>query len=262
MFTYNDIEIPKEYMGISPSGINKFFKYPKLWYLEAFKGEKDFIGNTATVLGTIVHQTIESYIKGELDSNTDAFKEKVKNYVYEQKEVITDLDVDHILRSYEDMAAIAVNDFCSTTKFDAIELGMKLDLGDNVILKGTTDAISGDCIIDWKTIGTFTAPKEIPWAYKIQGMAYAKMAIANGYDITRLMFGFITTPAIGRISEKTGKPMKDYYATFTPLYHQITKDDWKELDDTLQLMKDSINLVKEKPELAYIVFKSMELKTS
>ena len=61
IFQYNDIDLPEEGAHkISPSQIDTFFSYPKLYYQENIeKKEPEFQGNTNTVLGTIVHWICE-----------------------------------------------------------------------------------------------------------------------------------------------------------------------------------------------------------
>jgi len=271
MFSYNDIEV--DGFGISPSSIGKFFNYPKLWAEEHILGEEGFKGSTGSVLGSVVHGGLEQYLKGNLDSqeDKDTFNTKVEEYIDEMYKEIDDLDTDIILGNYKPMIMSTVDSLNNLNLIGGhSEVPMKLELEKGYWLKGTADYIlsckdlNGNIVsgtvYDWKTTSSLSAPKEINFGYLIQSLAYAKMANANGYNIDRICIGYITRHNVGRISEKTGKLMKDYVSTFTPLYHQITQDDWDMLDDTLQLMIDSIKLVKEHPEYLHIVFKSMELK--
>ena len=261
MFTYNNINV--EGFGISPSGIAKFFSYPSVWYKEHVLGENGFVGNTSSVLGTIVHQTIESFCKGEL-TDTGTFNEAVSEFVHSEAirlaELDVELDTDLILAQYKPMAMAAINDYVRNNPPEQVEGQLTLELEPGFWLKGTFDAYSNGTVIDWKTTGLMSAPKEIPWGYKIQSLAYAKMLIASGTPVDRIAIGYITRDNVGRISEKTGKKLTDYPSKITMLYHQITDDDWKELDDALQLIVDSVRLVQEQPDLAYIIFKSMSIK--
>ena len=102
-FDYTEPTLPDNCIfKISPSGIEKFFSSPVLWYKEHILGEKEFKGNTSTILGTIIHAFAEAYAKGEPYS-----KEEVEEYLTKIKNtrLPTDEPIDYALirELYPDM---------------------------------------------------------------------------------------------------------------------------------------------------------------
>jgi len=264
MFEHTKVEIPEGSFGISPSGIGRFFSNPVSWCNTNLRGG-ELITTTSMVLGTTVHEIIDQYLKGNLDTSEkrDVMNEFVETFVDNESKRLLDLDTGVILGNYKPMSEAAINGIISNGMLGGdSEVSMALEVADSFYLRGTSDYIYGDCIVDWKTTSLMSAPKDINFGYLIQSLAYAKMANNNGYTIDRIAIGYITRNNVGRISDKTNKPMRDYPSTLTMRYHQITQEDWELLDDAIQLIVESVKLVKEHPEYMHIVFKSMGLKQS
>jgi RecB family exonuclease len=240
-FEYTDIEVPEGSFKISPSGISKFFDVPSVWYRDNFLGENSFTGNTASELGTIIHAIAEAYA---LDESTN--REEVEAYL----DTLTDPDIDkQVIRdNYPEMAKVLVNEYLRYNQPDKVEQPVLLNLGDDVLIGGTYDAIQGSTLIDYKTTAKKPNTETIPWNYKVQLMSYAYALRSNGVLIDRIRIVWVV------------KPTKTLPARVFVVNHMITNEDWQDIQDTLELMKQTIMLQRSNPEYTHLLYKSMKLK--
>ena len=240
-FEYNNIEIPEGSFKISPSGISKFFDYPSVWYRDNFLGETSFVGNTGSELGTILHSIADAVANNEPTS-----REEIQEYL----DTIDNPDVnkEEILQAYPDMARVLVNKYLLKNMPDKTEQQTITDLGDGILIGGTYDALNGSTLTDYKT--TKSKPREgsIPWGYKTQLLSYAYSLKEESIFIDRIRIVWVVR------ATKTIPPR-----VFV-VNHQITPQDWQDIEDVLKIMKDTILLSKKQPELNYLLFKSMKLK--
>ena len=240
-FEYTDIKLEEGQIGISPSGISKFFDYPSSYYKDNFLGEKSFVGNTASFRGTIIHGICECVAKGE-----DVSKEVIEDFIANID--VEGVDKDLIRSTYQEMATLVVNDYVLRNKASHIEHSMKTNIGDQVMLKGTADRIDGDCVVDFKTTSKKPNIETIPFAYKIQALAYAKLARSQGIEINRLRIVYIVSAT------------KTLPARLFIVNHMITDEDERMLEDTLTLMRETFVLQRKHPEYIPLLYKSMSLK--
>jgi CRISPR/Cas system-associated exonuclease Cas4 (RecB family) len=255
-------EIPEGDIRISPSQISKFFDYPSVWYKNNILGIDKFKGNTSSVIGTIVHACAENYVvNGEL---TDKDKEEIDAYIMKQAEEIPELEIEVVKTQWYPMYTTLVNTFLQHNMPTSVEDFMSEKLLDGIHLGGSCDyykdTSEGGVVLDYKTSNTLTPPSKIPWGYKIQALAYAWLYKKQGKDVRKIAICYITRNAVGRLSEKTGKPMKDYPSTTGVLVHDITQEDWEAIENVITLIKESIEAHKKYPELTHIIYKSMSLK--
>ena len=249
IFRYNDIEIPDGSHKISPSQISKFFEYPKLYYLENITGEKEneFQGNTATTLGTICHWIYHCVITGK-EVNREDINKQLDKYSELRPELC--LDLDDIKLNYPLIAGATVNEYILPSKatLKESEKSVLIPIDEDVYLGGTTDLIEDDMIVDFKTVGKKPDENSIPFGYKIQLLAYAYAFRKKGYNINRirLVYGV--------------KPTKTIGARCIIVTEQITPEHEKMIQDTLQLIAESVVICRNRPELVYLIFKSMELR--
>jgi len=243
-FDYNDIQIEGCGFRISPSQIDKFFSYPSVWYRENFLGEKNFIGSTSTVLGTIVHKVAELFALNE-----SITKDEIDRYIDEQAEIIgEDFDEVKVKGLYPEMAEAVVNQYLiQKGKPDEVEKAVWHKVKEDIYVGGTIDAIKGDMIIDYKTASK--KPRDaIPFNYLIQLMAYAWILRKQGKDINWLRLVYVVQPT---------KTMG--VRTFI-VDKQIQADDWEMIDNTLELIAETVLVQREQPELIPLLYKSMKLK--
>ena len=249
IFRYNDIEIPKGAHKISPSQISKFFEYPKLYYLENISGEKEneFQGNTATTLGTICHYVYHCVITDK-EINREEINRQLDAYAELRPEL--GLDLADIKLNYPLITGATVNEYILPSKatLKESEKSVLVSIDEDVYLGGTTDLIEDDMIVDFKTVGKKPDENIIPWGYKIQLLAYAYAFRKQGYNINRirLVYGV--------------KPTKTIPARCITVTELITPEHEKMIQDTLQLITESVIICRNNPELVYLIFKSMELK--
>ena len=91
-------------------------------------------------------------------------------------------------------------------------------------------------------------------------MAYVWLLRALGRKVKRFRIVYVTTDVTGRISETTGKPLKDYPTTVTSIVHEVTNDDMELIDGVLRLVAESVKTFKEKPELRHLLAQDMRMK--
>jgi len=242
-FSYNDIQIPECKFRISPSSIGKFFSLPKVWYDENILGKKEFIASTSTVLGTVVHAIAETYALGDKVN-----RDECDAYIDSQAELVEDIDTELIKTLYPQMAEALVNEYLKDNPPTEIEQAVWTEVKEGIYVGGTTDNRTGDTVIDYKNVSTKPSTEKVPFDYFIQMMAYAKAYRDSGIHISRLRLVYVVRPT------KT-LPVRVFVVN-----HQITPDDWVMIENTLNLIADTLIRLDEQPELAYLLFKSYALK--
>jgi hypothetical protein len=245
--------IPEGSEKISPSRLSRFFDDTSNWYRETLLGEDPvFQGSTASHLGTVVHGMGEMYVKtGEMDHSL------AEEYI----DSIGDPEVnkDYIRMQYPVMAQALVTQFLSQVTGEA-EPFLFYEVIPGVGVGGSIDLLRPTEIVDYKTTGALSAPNKIPRAYWFQQMAYVWLARKRGMDIKSFRIVYITTNITGRVSESTGKALKDYPTTVTSLVHEVTSSDLEIIDSVTKLVAHSVKSFKEKPELQFLLAQDFRLK--
>ena len=252
IFRYTRPEIPKDCIhSISPSQINNFFAYPKVWYEDnMLDGEKAFQGNTATVTGTIAHYIYKSVTLDEPVTREEINKQLI---LYAQLKPELNLDTNQIMIDYPLVTGEVVNSYVLPhDKQDGLLIKVEEPVVANVMpgiyVGGTYDRLEGDCIVDYKTVATKPREGPIPFNYKIQLLAYAYALRAKGYEVNRIRLVYGVKPT-------TTLPARCFVVTET-----IDHVAEKLIDDTLRLIGESVLTVIENPSLTHLIFKSMDLK--
>ena len=248
-FEYNSFKIPGAKFKISPSSIGKFFDNPVLWFRENALGEKNFIASTSTVLGSIVHNLAETYVTKEPQS-----REECNAYIDQMAKESPDVDPDEVKTYYPGMASLLINDYVKDNLPTKVEEAIYTEVKDGIYIGGSCDAFyhspdkTNGMVLDYKTAGKKPNTETIPFGYKIQALAYAKCYEAQGYTVDRIRIVYCVRPT------KT-LPERLFVVT-----QQITEEDWELIDNTLELMADSILYSQEHPETIPLIFKSQKLK--
>ncbi len=247
-------QLPEGVFKISPSSFNTFMNRPHMWYREQVLGEGTFEGNTATVIGTLVHYVAEKVAKGE-----EVNKAEITQYIanHEDNE---DVDTVVVLRDYVAMAERLVNDYVLKNVPEHVEDFIKYHLGDGVWVAGSVDAFDNGCIIDYKTYSSKTKPKSIPMNYRYQLLIYAYIYAQLGYAVDRIRLVYVNRNIDGGVSEKTGKPLKSYPPEVTVLTESIGKDDLAFIESVLFLCRDTYLESLAKPSLTYLLYRDYRLK--
>lgn len=245
-FEYNDLKkiLPDDCtFRISPSQIEKFFSLPAVWYDEQILKNSQFEGNTATVLGTIVHAFAEEFAKGNHPDRSAA-------EAYLDAQTI-DIDKDEIRSLYPDMAETLINEYVRHNMPSSVEDAVYTEIQNGIYVAGSCDNRTGDIVVDYKNVAkapTGGNDGKIPFNYKIQMLAYAYCYRAMGIPIERIRLVYTVRPT------KT-LPIRVFVVT-----QVITPEDWDMISNTLNLMAETVLSARSNPELVHLLFKSYKLK--
>lgn len=243
VFDYVEVPLPEDCIfKISPSSISKFFEMPIIWYKDQVLKETQFLGNTSSVLGSVVHGLAEQYVKGIQSS-----REEVDKYLVKQM-FNTDVNIRQVKELYPDMAKTLINEYVRHNKPTEVERSLCFEVKDGVYVAGTFDNRTNDIIVDYKNVSTKPKTDKIPWNYYIQLMAYAWMMKQEGTEINKIRLVYVV------------RPTKTMGVRLFKVTQVITEKDYQAIEDVLQLISDTILLSRSNPELNYLLFKSMELK--
>ena len=252
--------IPEGNFRISPSMIAKFTDKKWEWYQSQVLGNTEFNGNTATVLGTCVHRCAEVFTKCKTEEERAFIRDEIPAYINSFKDN-PEVDTNYCLEQWKPMGQALIDYLRVFGIPDRSEDAIAVKLMDGVYVGGTADAVIGNTIIDFKTTSKLNVDDTyIPNNYKMQLLAYAYIYRKLGVDISSMRLVWITNNVVGRISEKTGKPMKDYPARVVPVTQVITEDDMRFIEDYLKLIGETYLKSKESPELIYLLYGDYRLK--
>jgi hypothetical protein len=215
-------------------------------------GETGFTGSTATHLGSAVHTGIEMYVR-----------EGTVNYkvINDHVNAITDVEIDktHILKQYGPMLE-AVLPFVEANKPTEVEKFVFHEILPGIGAGGSIDALRNDTIIDWKTTGSKSPPTKFSRNYWFQQMTYAWVLKQQGININFLKLVFITQEEVNRVSEKTGKPLKDYPSVYSVVTEEVTEDKLELIGSCLKLIAESVQAWNNNPDLRYLLAQDYRLK--
>lgn len=253
-FEYNDgADITNGAFRISASQVSKFFDRTSEWYHENLLGAEGFTGSTATVLGTAVHAGIEMYVR-EGEVKWDQLYDFIMSHARDEE-----IDVNHILEQYEPMINTALP-FVDKNMPDEVEKFVFHEILPGIGAGGSIDALRGDTIMDWKTTSAKTAPTKFSRNYWFQQMVYAWVLRQQGITINYLKLVYITQNDTGRVSEKTGKPLKDYPSTVSVVTEQVTEEGLELIESCLKLVAESVKTWNDAPELRHLLAQDLRLK--
>lgn len=233
----------------------KFFNSPQEFALQVFEGQKTFSGNTATVLGTLVHYALHGAMTG-LDK--EQIIKDIEEYKLLQKEALKD-ELDLIeCEKWKDMANACI-EYMSTSEPQFYKNGKSEEhvsyVKDNIELSGTIDLYYGDTIIDFKTTSKLSDYTEMTENYREQMYIYTWMLKQKGIDIRWITNVFIHVPFLNRVSEKTGKSLKDSPARAYKIVEEIDSEKLMIVERKINYVFESIDYVSKNPHLRKLVFK-------
>lgn len=251
IFQYHKPKYPEDCIfAISPSKVSQFFEYPRIWYEEQFLGKpQEFKGNTASVLGIIAHYIYECVTLGK-GVNREEINDQLISYWNIDKN--PDIDINYILSTYPLVVNCVVNEYVlpNDKKYKNVEVEkvVTAEVMPGIYVGGTIDRIEGDMVTDYKNVGVKPNESIIPFMYRIQLLSYVYALRSKGYEINRmrLVYGV--------------RPTKTIPARCIVVTESIGFEDEKLMNNTLKLIGESVMRVKEDPSLAYLIFKSYDLK--
>lgn len=254
-FVYNDgKDVTDGAFRIGASKVSDFFDRTSQWYHEHLLGEGGFEGSTASELGTVVHAGIEMFVKeGEVD--WDAIEEHITS--------IDDPEVDNeeIRNNYSCMLDVALG-YVENNMPDVVEEFVFHEILPGIGAGGSIDAryVAKKRLKDWKTTSSKTAPTRFSRAYWFQQMVYAWVLKQKGIEIDYIDLVYITKGEVGRVSEKTGKPLKDYPSTVSVVTEEVTEDKLELIGSCLRLIAESVQAWKDNPEIRHLLAQDLRLK--
>jgi len=107
---------------------------------------------------------------------------------------------------------------------------------------------SPSTITDYKNVSTKPKTDSIPFGYKIQMLAYAYADRERGINTDRIRLVY------------TVRPTKTLPVRVFVVNHMIQESDWILIENTLNLIAESVLAVRNDPSITHLVFKSMNLK--
>ena len=289
---YNNGEniVPEGTFRIGASQIGRFFTHPRQWWGENFLDEEGFKGNSASVTGTCVHYICENFetISAGGEQAAD-IKKQINNYILKHtnpayKDYIEDVDKNYVESQYKPMAEAIVNDYLIRNKSTYNEPFIVKEILPNIVVGGSIDSLilekpvydgdatfenlvsaSGGVVVDFKTKGVTSgylpkADANMDFGYRLQLLTYAYILRSRGIMVDRIRLVYVSKNEVGRISEKTGRPLKDYPSTTSVQTEQITEEDMEYIKGIINLIAESIQLWNDKHDLRYIIAKDYRLK--
>lgn len=252
-FQYNSGDVPDGDFKISPSQLSRFFDETSKWIREELIGEdKSFIGSTSSYLGTTVHGLASMYkTEGVVDyAVAEQFIDSIE---------VEGVDKDFIRRNYPVMFERLKSEFLEMASGEA-EPFLKEEIAPGIWLGGSIDLLNPEEITDYKTTNSLNAPTDVKRSYYFQQMCYVWLARKKGYPVKRFRLVYITTNSVNRISETTGKPMKDYPTTVSHVVHEVTDDDIAFIENVIHLVADTVKAWELYPELRHVIAQDYRLK--
>jgi hypothetical protein len=243
-FEYNNGKdvVPQGSFRVSASSISDFLDHTTSWWRQNLLGEEGFTGSTSTHLGTCVHAAAEMYVKTkEVDTKA------IEDYILS----ITDPEVDksYIFEQYPQMVEALINGYLSQHIPQVTEKFLYKEIIPGIGVGGSLDSIYGTTLVDYKTTSTKTPPKSFPRKYWFQQMTYVWLCKQHNININFMKLVYITAADVNRVSEKTGKPMKDYPSTVYELVEPVTDEGLQIIENTIKLVCNSVHLWKTNPEM-------------
>lgn len=255
-FKYNNGEgiVPTGAFRISPSQASLFFdKTSEWWRSHLLKEDPSFMGSSFSELGNCVHTAAEMYVDtGRYTSeDIDAYINSLDNTY----------DKDFIKLQYPAMADALISQFLQFNIPSHTEHFLWKEVLPNIGVGGSIDHIDvkNKVLRDYKTTNSLTPPDKFSRNYYFQQMLYWWLCKQNGIHITQLELIFITTNQVGRISDKTMKPLKDYPSNVTVVTHVVTEHDMNLIESIIDLIANSVQLWNTTPSIRWALAQDWRL---
>ena len=261
---------------ISASSVSQFINHKPAWFREKVLNlDEGFKSSTSSVLGTTLHFASQCY--STYGSINEADKQEMYNYITEQAQLNPEIDEQYIranltpmwqaLRTFlQSNPTTVAEPFCELPLTQSITAGGSIDGLYSTVPGATKENIlngSVPCIIrDYKTTGSLSAPTTFSICYCYQLVTYAYVLRKHCLNPVGIELVYITHNQVGRISEKTGKPMKDYPSTVTTLAEPLHEQDFDFIRSILDLIADSVQLFRDRPDLRYIIASDPRLRNN
>lgn len=254
---YDGPDSIKDSFRISASQISRYFDSTSQWYHENFLNQEGFIGSTASELGTVVHAAAAMYFDtGTVDNQA------IINHINSISNPEVDKSI--IFEQYEHMVTMLINEYLASNKGTHSEWFVHKEILPGIVVGGSIDMYNSNkyTITDFKTMGsldTARVPTKFPRSYWFQQMIYAWVLTELGHRVDYLELCYVTRNNTGRMSEKTGKPLKDYPTEVHIVREPVTAENLHMIEGCIKVIANSVKLWNEQPELRYILAQDYRL---
>jgi hypothetical protein len=253
---------------IGASQVSKFFDTTSQWYRENLLGEDGFTGNTASELGNCVHAAAAMRTeRGRVSYETiEAYIDTLDSIAFDTEQIRAQypLMVDTLLPFMESNPTTEAEKFIYYEILPGIGAGGSIDalFGDHVIAEDGTITYTGEVTIrDWKTSSALSPPNKFSRNYWFQQMVYSWVLKQLGITVSKIQLVYITRSVTGRVSEKTGKPLKDYPSQLAVVTEEVTDESLALIGSCLQLIAESVQAWNTQPELHHLLSQDLRLRT-
>lgn len=254
-FAYNNGDaITNGAFRISASQLSRFFDSTSQWYREFLLGESGFEGSTATELGNCIHAAAAMY---------HTLKSVDYPQIYSYINSLTSPDIDTaLIREQVNPMISALIHYLQSIRITASEEFLYKEILPGIGVGGSCDAYDSHTgtIIDFKTTSQKTQITTFSRAYWFQLMTYAWLYKQQGKQVNYLRLVYVTRNETGRISDTTGKPLKDYPSQVYTITEPVTEESLQLIESCIQLIAESVQCWQQHPELRHLLAQDMRLK--
>ncbi len=151
------------------------------------------------------------------------------------------------------MSSLLINEYVMYNRPTKVEETIYTEVKDGIYIGGSCDAFyhnddnTGGMVLDYKTAGKKPNTDSIPFGYKIQALAYSYIYKSLGYEVDRIRLCYVV------------RPTKTLPARIFTVTEVITEEDWLLIENTLNLIADSLLYCEKHNEAIPLVFKSQAL---
>ena len=230
--------------NISPSSLYTWVENPRAWKRSDIDGKK-FEPNTNTVFGTVVHAGIEQHFKGGKLTKSDVilYLDSLGDSALEN------IDAWYITDMFEKTIQEAVKHI---SKPDEMEYQTGFSPTDGFSIGGTADYRRGKVLGDYKTS---SSAKSAIGLYYYQLMTLAYCDKQRGIETDTIEVTYIVKPSKGTISEKTGKLIGVKEPKVIIVQHEITEQDWIDIEVFLKEVVKTMKAYQNDNSLADILWR-------
>jgi len=238
-------------LRIGASSIAGYFTFSAQFFKELLHGDNGFTGSTPSVLGTVVHYCLETYIKNDALDTAE-----INRYLQNQLYDVPDLDIEYIHLQYPAMFMQAKNYLMTLNYEEAIaERFVMKEVRPGINIGGSIDLITREngmlIINDYKTTSA-NSIASMTYNYELQLLTYSNVLKLLGEKVSMIRTINITTNKTGRTG-KTGNALPDQASKIIVHERIITDEDWEKIDATFDIVSEAVEVYIANPHLRGII---------
>ena len=210
-----------------------------------------------TILGTIIHHLIETVL-----TNKTTSLDEINNYIDSFSSELLYEDLDWVKQKFLEMKDYVVSYYDNRfVKPDKVEYNIIQQVSENVFIGGTLDCLEADGELkDFKTTTQLSQIQTISPNYKLQLHTYAYLLRLQGINVNTLTIEYIRVPETNRVSEITGKPLKDYPCQIYAISELIDEELIENIKNKIQIISEQIEFILKNPNTLWLFAQDVNLK--